>query len=151
MGLANLLVGAALAVAGVAQDGPDPRLRSAGGASVIFAPASDRLEAAAEARLRAFARASRAFRSVAILHIDSAGDGQGDAFDRSLAWRCSDAIRRLLTGQGYRQFMIRVRAPGPNARTSDVDGDLLRIGHVSQILSNENYARFLPGRNLECF
>lgn len=150
--LTNLLLGTAFALHGVAQGNAGVPARCAGGAYINFARGSHRLDDTAAERLRNLAIASRDFRQSAQLQIESAGDGEGSRFDRDLSLRRSEAIRRYLSRYGYRQVMIRVRAPGPTETAlSEADQELLTLGWVGQLLSPADYARQFPGRNRECF
>jgi hypothetical protein len=128
----------------------------AGGAVIFFERGSDRLEPYAMGRLSGYAEASRRRLADSEIYIESGGDGALARFNAALSRSRSEAIRSFLIARHFPADRIHIeiqanygtRAPPNNEDMAFLD----LIGHVYELVSEEEYARlFPPGVIVECF
>lgn len=127
----------------------------AGGAVVFFEPGSDRFDRFATERLLYYADYSQQQNADSQIYIESGGGGATSAFDESLSRRRSERIRAFLLVRGIPANRIHIQVRqlyGRDATTTPDESYTLRIGHVYEMVSREEYRRLYPPNLIvECF
>lgn len=130
-----------------------PDLRCNGGAQIFFEAGSADINAYGAQRLESFVSYWHERGPPGFVRIESGGDGVGDAFNRDLSRRRSEAIRTFLAARGHLTRETAVAVGEEFGRPGDFEEHgFQRMGWVAQRIPREDYERLYPPNLIvECF
>lgn len=130
-----------------------PDLRCHGGVRIFFDAGSAEIDQYGAQRLEEFVSNWLEHGPAGFVRIEAGGDGTGDAFDRELSRRRSEAIRAFLASRSHSAREIVVAVGEYFGRLGDpLEDGFQRMGWVVQRIPTDEYTRlYPPGLIVECF